>query len=400
MIYRGIRRYARLLVTCWYRVDIAGDATEVDGPLIVVGNHTNGLVDVAFLVASSSRPLRFLAKFSLFKTPGVSLLARGVRAIPVYRKKDNVPTEWNASAFQAVHHALGQGEAISIFPEGESGTSARIRGPLKTGTARMALGAQGAHKEVRLRIVPVHLSYSERDRYRSRAALVVGEPLFLDPGDVAKGPEDRDAVARLTERIEACLREVAFEVENERDDPTLATARRLLPLASVDDLTRLRRISQGINHLRGQDPSAADALGARAHELKDLPSPPALHSPPATGLARTVQLLALAIFAVPIGLARLLARLAPADKFVTVTMLVLLPLVALWLSTLTALAAATLGWNAGAATLFGGALLLVALPRATDRARGAHDVRKGDGERVSRFLADLDGLPTEPSRPG
>lgn len=400
MIYRGIRRYARLLVTCWYRVDIAGDATEVDGPLIVVGNHTNGLVDVAFLVSSSSRPLRFLAKYSLFKTPGVSLLARGVRAIPVYRKKDNVPTEWNASAFQAVHDALGQCEAISIFPEGESVTSARIRGPLKTGAARMALGAQSAHPEYRLRIVPVHLSYSERNRFRSRAALVVGEPLLLDPEDVAKGPLDRDAVARLTERIEACLRNVAFEVEHECDDTTLATARRLLPLASVNDVTRLRRVAQGINHLRSTDPAAADALGARAYELRGHSSPKVLSPPPIPGLARAVYSMALGAFAVPISLARLCARLAPADKFVTVTMLVLLPLVALWLSTLTAIAAATLGWYAGAATVFGGAMLLVALPRATDCVRLAHDSEKDDAKRVSRFLADLDDLPQEPIRPG
>lgn len=379
MIYAAIRRYARGLVRCWYRVEVVGRPTPEPGPTILVANHTNGLVDVSFLVGWSDRPVRFLAKFSLFRIPGLAFLARGVRAIPVYRKKDRVPTEWNVTAFQAVHEALGAGEAIGIFPEGESATATCIRTPLRTGAARMALGAERARSGLDLRIVPLSLTYSDRDRFRSRASLVVGESFTPAADLVARGPEDRAAVQSLTERIARSLAETGFPVDDPRDAKVFALARRATPLESRADVARLQALARALNGLRRADPTRADELAARAEvlaadaELELEREPPA---PPAGLLAEVVVPLGLAVFAAPIGLARTIARRAPADKFVTVVVLGLFPAGLLWILTIAILVGAARTPGAGLLTAAGLLGIAASLPGSVDARRAARRARR------------------------
>jgi hypothetical protein len=80
--------------------------------------------------------------------------------------------------------------------------------PLRTGVARIALETERTHGPLDLRIVPVGLVFDDKQTFRSRAFVLVGEP--LDPLD---GIERRDgaapgAVQRLTERVARGLAEV------------------------------------------------------------------------------------------------------------------------------------------------------------------------------------------------
>ena len=67
---------------------------------------------------------------------------------------------------------------MAIFPEGTVNDALRLK-PLKTGAARIALGAR--EKGARgLRIVPVGLVYEDKTRPRSRVLVRAGEPIDLD----------------------------------------------------------------------------------------------------------------------------------------------------------------------------------------------------------------------------
>src|SRR6185503_12143419 len=100
-------------------VDPAG-ALAMEGPVMFVGNHPNGMVDPGLVLVLAKRHITFLAKAPLFSIPVVGALIRGLGALPVYRKQDD-PTQMgkNAGTLDAAADALVQNRCITIFPEGK-----------------------------------------------------------------------------------------------------------------------------------------------------------------------------------------------------------------------------------------------------------------------------------------
>ncbi len=134
-------RVSRLALRTFYRLEVAGGRVPPAGPVLLVANHPNSLLDPAMVVAVAGRPVRFLAKAPLFGDAQVGWLVRGAGAIPVYRASDD-PSKMGANqdAFRAAHASLAEGDAVGIFPEGTSHSEPSLV-PLKTGAARIALGA-------------------------------------------------------------------------------------------------------------------------------------------------------------------------------------------------------------------------------------------------------------------
>jgi hypothetical protein len=93
---------------------------------------------------------------------------------------------------------------------------------LKTGAARIALGTFALHRQT-FPIIPVGLVLRQKDRFRSRAAVVFGQPIGWD--DLApRGTQDREAVRTLTDRIETGLRQVTVNLERWEDEPLVECA--------------------------------------------------------------------------------------------------------------------------------------------------------------------------------
>ncbi|MDH5198192.1 MAG: 1-acyl-sn-glycerol-3-phosphate acyltransferase, partial [Gemmatimonadota bacterium] len=186
---------ARAAASVYYRIRYVGEPVPRTGPVLLVANHPNSLLDPMLVVATAGRPVRFLAKAPLFHDPKTAWLVKSAGAIPVYRRADDPSqVEKNVDAFDAVYAELARGAAVGIFPEGLSHSEPAL-GPLKTGAARMALGAArltgGAFP-----IVPVGLVLRRKDEFRSSAYVVTGAPVAWD--DLAhRGVDDADAVHAL-----------------------------------------------------------------------------------------------------------------------------------------------------------------------------------------------------------
>lgn len=222
---------ARVVSSLWFRsVEVVGgDRLPADGPVLVVGSHFNGLLDPVLVAQASPRMPRYLAAAELWDNP---LAARGlelVGALPVQRPTTGRSGS-NAEMFAACHAALVDGQVVALFPEGTTHDEPRVA-QLRTGAARIALGARrrGARG---LRIVPVGLVYTAKQRARSRALVRVGEPIDLDrdlaaivgdaAGDGGGDDRDREAVRALTETIRERLASAALDYENA--DVALAAA--------------------------------------------------------------------------------------------------------------------------------------------------------------------------------
>jgi glycerol-3-phosphate O-acyltransferase/dihydroxyacetone phosphate acyltransferase len=260
---RFLQQVARLASVGLFRsVEVVRPASGATrGPQLWLASHFGAFSDAVVLLHALERHPRFLVGDFLFRVPLLRWLLRLAEAIPVRRSVDRAArgdrSDGNAAAFAASRQALAAGDLLAIFPEGVA-TDGPAISPLRTGAARIALGAAG--EGVRgLQVVPVGIHYQDRAAFRSRVFVDVGEPLDLDGWLADRGVDpaavtdaDRALVRALTDDLEARLREVAPEFTDLEEAVALHVAARV---ATRDRL--------------GREPSwreqadLADALGRR-----------------------------------------------------------------------------------------------------------------------------------------
>jgi glycerol-3-phosphate O-acyltransferase/dihydroxyacetone phosphate acyltransferase len=247
------------------RIEVVGaERVPASGPVIFVLNHPNALIDPAFLLCLAPRPVVFLAKAPLFRTPVLGWLVRAFDSIPVHRRQDEGSSVDNTGTFQRARELLLRGQAIAIFPEGTSHSDPRLK-PLKTGAARIALGTGLAD----LKIVPAGLYYPAKSKFRSDALVFYGEPIGLDAAPVEVGALPTPAaVQALTARIERALGEVTLQADAAEARALIDRVSRIFAATSEEPWTLAegfdlrRRMVAGYNRLRDHDPAAVAAMQA------------------------------------------------------------------------------------------------------------------------------------------
>ena len=245
------------------------------GPVLVVANHPNSLLDPLVVFRVAGRPTRPLAKAPLFRQRFVGTLLRGLGGLPVYRAQDD-PSQMhrNEDTFRGAIDALRAGDAVQIYPEGKSHSDPSLA-PMRTGAARIALGAeQSAGWTLGLRIVPVGLTYQRKNRFRGRVLAEIGEPFDIVDLRELHATDDVAAVRTLTDRIAARLYALTLNVAEQHDADLIDTAERLYARergasgwrereSLADRLPRMRAFARGLAWLREHDPPRHERL-ARA----------------------------------------------------------------------------------------------------------------------------------------
>lgn len=135
--------------------------------------------------------------------------------------------------YRNVYQCLKEGGCIGIFPEGSYTYKSVLRAysflipsltggshdrsdllPLKAGVSVMALGAMADDPNVKVKIVPVGLSYFHPHKFRSRAVVEFGSALDVPPELVEMfkegGTKKRDAVSKFLEIIYNSLKTVTI----------------------------------------------------------------------------------------------------------------------------------------------------------------------------------------------
>src|SRR5512133_80414 len=76
---------SRLATRAYYRFTVGGMRVPAEGPVLLVANHNNSLMDPALVTVAAQREVRFLAKSTLFTHKQIGWLVKLVGSIPVYR---------------------------------------------------------------------------------------------------------------------------------------------------------------------------------------------------------------------------------------------------------------------------------------------------------------------------
>jgi glycerol-3-phosphate O-acyltransferase/dihydroxyacetone phosphate acyltransferase len=240
LLYRGLRALLRLAMRVFFRqVEVVGlEHVPANGAVIFAGNHPNSLIDPILILVTCGRVVHFAAKDTLFTTRIMRWLLRGLGAVPLARRDDHGAGVDNQAAFAAMFDTLAGGRAIGIFPEGLSHDASQLA-RLKTGAARLALGAVARGTEVT--IVPCGLTFINPKSFRSRALVQYGEPIVLRPADPAE--DEKEAARALTDRIERALRGLTINAVDWDTIRLLDAVRRLYqpPNIEIEDRVELAR---------------------------------------------------------------------------------------------------------------------------------------------------------------
>lgn len=338
ILYWLLRQLSKVALR-WYYADIAIQGRErvpADGPVLFVANHPNALVDALVIASVVHRRVLLTAKATLFQRGALAAVLRSVGVLPLRRTQDEreaprqgtISAARNADTFRLVTEALARDRAVLVFPEGISHDAPALA-PLKSGAARMALGASDAGVRG-VHIVPIGLIYERKERLRSRVLVRVGEQIDVDAWLTASGVPDPMA---LTAGIDDALHRVTLNFASDDratraidlaaalsaiagDVPTLARERDLS--VDVDLAHRIEVASEALTGAPESVVRQADAFIARVDAFaarlraRDVTvahlriSPLARH-----GLQFVAREAAIVAFALPVAIAGQLAHWVP-----------------------------------------------------------------------------------------
>jgi len=221
MLYNLLKFLFALTVKGYFRsIYIKGlENVPKTGPVMFAPNHTSAFMDPILLGTQIDRKLYFLARGDVFKNKLAAIVFGWLNMIPVFRAEhDSSDMHKNEQVFQRCFDHLAKRGAIMIFPEGLSKTERRLR-PIKTGTARIALGAENQNNfELGTQIIPIGLNYSNPHFFRGDVFVNFGKAIEVSEYKSAFEKNNWDGVTQLTERIKTELEKLVVIIEDERLD--------------------------------------------------------------------------------------------------------------------------------------------------------------------------------------
>lgn len=277
MLYSFLKIVLQITVRMFFRsITIRNkELIPAKGPMMVLVNHPSTFMDPIVVGTILNRKVFFLGKGILFKNRFARWFLPKLNVIPIYRQHDD-PTEMgkNKEIFIRCFEHLEKGGALMMFPEGTSFTERKLR-PIKTGAARIALGAEALNNfELGLHIVTIGLNYANQHKFNRDLYINIGKPI-----DIANYKEDYandefKTVENLTEEIRKNLEKLIIAIEDDKIDELVKNLEMLYKYKLSKDMgiskkdkdanfILTKNIIETVNHYLINDPKLVESIHSR-----------------------------------------------------------------------------------------------------------------------------------------
>lgn len=234
--------------------------------IIFAPNHQNALMDaLAVLYAHKGQPI-FLARSDIFKRKIIASLLYFLKMLPVYRLRDGFSSlKGNDEIFEKTVDVLKNKNGLVILPEGDHAGYRRLR-QLKKGICRIAFQAEEATDfNLKLKIIPVGLEFSNYTRYRQVLTVVFGKPFEVSDYFNTYRENPDKALNDLKLRLSVEMKKVMIHIESLEDYEAIDELRGIINGRYSDDIRhpkifRDRKLIDKLNLLRASDQEKYDRI--------------------------------------------------------------------------------------------------------------------------------------------
>lgn len=281
MAYRILRS---LLRTClWFffrRIEVEGiERVPRTGPVLLMPNHVNAMIDPLVILAKLDRPMTLTAKATFRRNWLLAPLFRLFGVVTFNRAADqDGGMRKNVESMKECRRRLAQGGLLCIFPEGQSHSDHQLRA-FKDGPARIALGyLKDRPANPHLAIIPVGLHFEHKDRLQTRVWVRFGQPIYADEWRAAN-PEGNHR--GLTADIQQGVRDVTLNFESQQTRSLLYWTAEVFATGAQQPATlgqERESLSQRLQtvarlqvygrQLREERPEEIASLAARLHDFQ------------------------------------------------------------------------------------------------------------------------------------
>ena len=251
------------------------EAIPASGPVIILANHPSTFMDPIVVASVINRKVFFLGKGELFRGAFAKWLLPKMNIIPVYRKQDD-PTQMskNADTFKKCFEHLENGGAILIFPEGVSITERKLK-PVKTGAARIALGAEAQNGfKLGVKVVNIGLNYADPHKFNRDLFINIEEPLNAADYAARFALDEFAAAEALTEDIRKQLESLVISIQDSKTDElvkdietlykyNLRKARGISGKDSQTEFAITQNIVKAVDYYSETDPAFVETMRSR-----------------------------------------------------------------------------------------------------------------------------------------
>jgi 1-acyl-sn-glycerol-3-phosphate acyltransferase len=189
-----------------------------NGPLIIILNHPNTLMDAWVVGMICKQPIYYMAKATLFDSKIKLKLLRSLNLIPINRQGEGkIDGVDNNDSLSECYRVLSEGKTLLIFPEGTSHKE-RVLRKLKTGTARIALETERRNEgKLGLKVVAIGLNYSAQEKFRSNILIDIDKPRGVLDYLTEYEKDSISASKKLTTQFRTRLENVLLTTETQEE---------------------------------------------------------------------------------------------------------------------------------------------------------------------------------------
>jgi 1-acyl-sn-glycerol-3-phosphate acyltransferase len=262
--------------TVFYRrvIVLGRENINPDHHLIFAPNHQNALMDALAVLFTQEAQLIFLARADIFKKKTIAALLYFLKILPVYRIRDGFSSlKGNDEIFTKTIDVLKSKNGLVILPEGDHVGFRRLR-QLKKGICRVAFQSDEATGyNLKIKIIPVGIEFSNYSRYRQVLTVVYGKPIEVSEFVNLYKESPERALNELRARLSSEMKNNMVHIESEEDYEAIDELRTMINGKYSDDilfpkLFRDRVLINKMNLLKTSNPSVYGKICSLSLDVK------------------------------------------------------------------------------------------------------------------------------------